>query len=204
MPQTVLERSTFETSRLLEFFSEKELALQIGFARAQWPIALLKELMDNALDASEIAGVLPDIAITLEPDALSIRDNDPGLPVATLERSLDYLVRVSDKVYYVSPSRGQLGNALKCVWAAPYMARGEAGYVEVTTGGITHRIAVSLDRIAQQPDLRQLTLPDGIVKNGTLVKLVWPGILACTSVPIPLFTKARRSWWRTMPRSTRT
>ena len=39
----------------------------------------------------------------------------------TLERSLDYLVRVSDKAHYVSPSRGQLGNALKCVWAAPYV-----------------------------------------------------------------------------------
>jgi hypothetical protein len=83
---------------------------------------------------------------------------------------------VSDKAHYVSPSRGQLGNALKCVWAAPYVARGEAGYVEVTTGGITHRLAVSLDRIAQQPHLRHLTLPDEVVKTGTLVKLVWPGI----------------------------
>jgi DNA topoisomerase VI subunit B len=176
MSQTALERSVFEVSRLLEFFSEKELGLQVGFAKAQWPIALLKEVIDNALDACETAGRLPDIAITLEPDALSIRDNGPGLPVATLERSLDYLVRVSDKVHYVSPSRGQLGNALKCVWAAPYVAHGEAGCVEVTTGGVTHRIAVSLDRIAQQPELRHLTLPDGLVKNGTLVKLIWPGI----------------------------
>jgi DNA topoisomerase VI subunit B len=205
MPQT-LARTTFKTSRLLEFFSDKELAMQIGFAREQWPIALLKEVLDNSVDACEAAGILPDIAVTLEPDALSIRDNGPGLPVATLERSLDYLVRVSDKVHYVSPSRGQLGNALKCLWAAPYVAHGEAGYVEVTTGGITHRIAVSLDRIAQQPDLRHLPLPDGVVKNGTLVKLIWPGIawLAWTSMRTPLFTKVPRSWWRTMPRSTRT
>jgi DNA topoisomerase VI subunit B len=83
MPQT-LARSTFETSRLLEFFSDKELAMQIGFASAQWPLALLKELLDNALDACETAGVWPDLAITLEPDALSIRDNGPGLPAATL------------------------------------------------------------------------------------------------------------------------
>jgi DNA topoisomerase VI subunit B len=186
-----LERSTFETSRRLEFFSEEELAMQIGFARAQWPLALLKELIDNALDAHETAGILPDLAVTLEADALSIRDNGPGLPVATLERSLDYLVRVSDKVHYVSPSRGQLGNALKCVWAAPYVAHGEAGYVEVTTGGITHRIAVSLDRIAQQPELRHLTLPDGLVKNGTLVKLIWPGIAGFLQLgPDPEFYKS--------------
>jgi DNA topoisomerase VI subunit B len=172
----MLERSTFQTSQLLEFFSEKELQMQIGFPKPQWPIALLKELIDNALDASETAGLLPDIAITLEPHALSIRDHGPGLPVATLEHSLDYLVRVSDKAHYVSPSRGQLGNALKCLWAAPFVAHGDAGYVEVATGGFTHQIAVTLDRIAQQPDLRHQTLPDGVVKTGTLVKLVWPGI----------------------------
>jgi DNA topoisomerase VI subunit B len=192
MPQT-FARTTFETSRLLEFFSEQELAMQIGFARAQWPIALLKEITDNGLDSAETAGVLPDIAVTLEAGAVSVRDNGPGLPGATLERSLDYLVRVSDKAHYVSPSRGQLGNALKCLWAAPYLAHGEEGSVEVTTGGITHRIAVSLDRIAQQPDLRHLTLPDGIIKNGTLVKLVWPGI-AGTSMRTTLFTRVPQSW----------
>src|SRR6266508_693566 len=176
MPQMLLERTTFETSRLLEFFSEKELAMQIGFPKEQWPIALLKELINNPLDAAESAGVLPDIEVTLGPDTLSVQDYGPGLPRATLERSLDYLVRVSDKAHYVSPTRGQLGNALKCVWAAPYVIHGERGSVEVTTGGITHRIAVSLDRIAQQPDLQHLTLPDGIVKNGTLVNLIWPGI----------------------------
>jgi DNA topoisomerase VI subunit B len=205
MPQ-MLERSTFQTSRLLEFFSEKELQMQIGFAKAQWPIALLKELIDNALDACETASVLPDIAVTVDPDAVSVRDNGPGLPVATLELSLDYLVRVSDKAHYVSPTRGQLGNALKCLWAAPYVAYGEEGYVEVTTGGITHRIAVTLDRIAQQPTLRHLTLPDGFVKNGTLIKLVWPEIAFASWHPLisPLFTKPLLTCCWTMPPSTHT
>jgi hypothetical protein len=67
----LLERTTFETRRLLEFFSENELAMQMGCPTEHWPIALLKEVIDNSLDACEIAGLLPDIAITLEPDALS-------------------------------------------------------------------------------------------------------------------------------------
>jgi DNA topoisomerase VI subunit B len=73
-------------SRALEFFSEKELQMQIGFPVGGWPIALLKELIDNALDACETAGMLPDIEVVLEPDALSVRDNGPGLPASTLER----------------------------------------------------------------------------------------------------------------------
>jgi DNA topoisomerase VI subunit B len=150
---TTLDRTTFQMSRVLEFFSEKELQMQIGFPMHAWPIALIKELIDNALDACETAGILPDIEVTTDLDTLSVQDNGPGLPASTIESSLDYLVRVSDKAHYASPSRGQLGNALKCVWAAPYVARGEQGAVEVITGGLQHRISVTLDRLAEQPIL---------------------------------------------------
>jgi DNA topoisomerase VI subunit B len=178
---STLDRTTFQMSRILEFFSEKELQMQIGFPRQAWPIALLKELIDNALDACESAEVLPAIEVTLEPDALSVQDNGPGLPASTIERSLDYLIRVSDKAHYVSPSRGQLGNALKCVWAAPYVARGENGAVEVITGGIQHRISVTLDRIAEQPILHHETTAEPFVKSGTRVKLIWGGIAKARS-----------------------
>ena len=39
----LLHRTTFETSRTLEFFTERELTMQLGFPREQWNIALLKE-----------------------------------------------------------------------------------------------------------------------------------------------------------------
>src|SRR5262245_36418521 len=110
-----LERTTFSTSRVLEFFTERELQMQIGHARQLWPVALVKELIENALDACEDAGVPPVIEITVEPDAVSVRDNGPGLPAATLAKSLDFTLRVS----------------LKCVWAAPFVADGERGLVEV-------------------------------------------------------------------------
>jgi nitrogen fixation/metabolism regulation signal transduction histidine kinase len=76
--------------------------------------------------AAEVAG-----AITI-----SVADNGPGLPWETLKGSLDYLVRVSDKSSYVSPTRGQLGNALKCIWAAAFVADGTRGRVDVSTGGM--------------------------------------------------------------------
>jgi DNA topoisomerase VI subunit B len=171
-----LERTTFETSRLLEFFTEKELTMQIGWERIVWPIALLKELIDNALDACETADIAPNVVVTVEEDAVSVQDNGPGLPERTLVRSLDYLARVSDKTYYVSPTRGQLGNALKCVWAAPYVMDGSHGRVEVVTGGRRHTIDVSLDRIIQAPTLRHSASPDGFVKSGTLVRIPWPGV----------------------------
>jgi len=178
MTNAILERTTFATSRLMEFFTEKELSMQIGHDRAWWPAALLKELVDNALDACEMAGTPPHIDVALGDDVLSVQDNGPGIPSATIERSLDYLIRVSDKTNYASPTRGQLGNALKCLWAAAYVATEAEGHVRIETRGLSHDVTVTLDRIAQQPALTyQVT--DGVVRNGTLVTIHWPGIAGC-------------------------
>ena len=122
---TTLERTLFATNRAMEFFTEKELQMQIGHDRELWAIALVKELIDNALDACETAGRAPEIVIAADAQAVSVLDNGPGLPLNALDRSLDYLVRVSDKNHYISPTRGQLGNALKCVWAAPFVYTGQ-------------------------------------------------------------------------------
>ncbi len=43
MSAAVLERATFETSRLLEYFNEKELTAQIGLSPGYWPVASREE-----------------------------------------------------------------------------------------------------------------------------------------------------------------
>ena len=171
------KRETFELSRALEFFSEKELTAQIGFSKPYWSVALFKELLDNALDACESANIAPVIDVELSGDALVVRDNGPGLPLTVLEKSLDYTVRVSDKTGYVSPSRGQQGNALKTLWAAPFVATGE-GRIEVETNGDCWEVTVALDRIAQCPALALTRNRDSDVKTGTKITLHWCGIAA--------------------------
>jgi DNA topoisomerase VI subunit B len=149
--------------------------MQIGCSRPNWAIALLKELIDNSLDACESKGVSPIIDICIEHDSVSILDNGPGLTDELIEGSLDYLINASDKAYYVSPTRGQLGNALKCVWAAPFVVDGNQGDVEIHTNGQAHKINVRLDRIAQEPRISHAVTASN-VKNGTLVKFGWSGI----------------------------
>ena len=53
MADKVLKRTMFETSRVLEYFTERELSYQTGHSRDAWPLVILKELMDNALDACD-------------------------------------------------------------------------------------------------------------------------------------------------------
>jgi hypothetical protein len=50
-----LGRTTFFTSREMDFFNEKELVTQTGHPKAEWPQVIIKELIDNSLDACEEA-----------------------------------------------------------------------------------------------------------------------------------------------------
>jgi DNA topoisomerase VI subunit B len=180
MPAPQITRTTFTTSRTLEFFTERELTMQLGVSRDLWGLALLKELLDNALDATEQTDQPPVITVTEDADAhtLSVQDNGPGFPVATLEKSLDYTVRVSSNTYYVSPSRGQLGNACKCLWAAPYVLSGDRqqGQVDINVDGMRYEVQIRVDHIAQKPVLTCTPVPDPKVKSGTTVTIHWPQV----------------------------
>ena len=65
--RTELKRQVFTTSRELEYFSESELTTQTGYPKEQWwPGVVVKELIDNSLDACEQAGVAPVIAVDFD------------------------------------------------------------------------------------------------------------------------------------------
>jgi hypothetical protein len=103
-----------------------------------------------------------------------VRDSGPGLPHETLAGSLDYDIRISDKTYYISPTRGQQGNALKCVWAAPSILDEKHGFIEVSAHGdgtdYRQRIQFSLDHIARKAILLDFPPQRSTIKNGTLVR----------------------------------
>jgi DNA topoisomerase VI subunit B len=175
-PRPTLERVLFTTPRDFDFFSEESLTKQIGHPREEWFVALLKELIDNGLDACELAGTAPPvIEVAIGGNGFSVRDNGPGLPRDTLVGSLDYDIRISDKTYYVSPTRGQQGNALKCVWAAPSILDEKYGFIEVSAHGdhadYRQRIQFSLDHIARKASLLECSPQRSAIKNGTLVKI---------------------------------
>jgi DNA topoisomerase VI subunit B len=168
------KRTAFQTSRTLDFFTESELTRQIGYPQNLWALVLVKELVDNSLDACESADIPPNISVVLEKNNVTVQDNGPGLPAATIESSLDYMVRVSDKKHYISPTRGQLGNALKCVYATAYVATGAEGKIEIESCEVKHTIIVSTDKVLQEPKISHKTTPS--VKTGTSVRLFWDGI----------------------------
>jgi DNA topoisomerase VI subunit B len=177
----VLNRTTFRTSRLLDFASEKELVAQTGHKREQWPLVILKELIDNAIDAAEEAGIAPTIDVVVDETGITVSDNGPGLPTTVVSDILDFSVRVSSREAYVSPTRGAQGNALKTIVAMPYVLDGARGRIELEARGVRHLIEMSVDRIRQEPVVDHEIAPSDR-NTGTLVRVCWPDS-ACSTLP---------------------
>lgn len=169
-----LNRTTFSTSRLAEFGSQKDLTNQTGHPPDEWKLVILKELGDNALDACEEAGIAPAIRVKVDSEGITIADNGLGIPTATVESILDFTVRVSSRERYVSPTRGAQGNALQTILAMPFALDGEHGRVDIAARGHRHEITFGVDPIRQQPTIRHTAQPDRPVRNGTRITVHWP------------------------------
>src|SRR3954466_6648560 len=89
--------------------------------------------------------------VVLQPDRPGFYPSYPGIPAKTIEGALDFTVRVSSREAYVSPTRGAQGNALKTIFAMPFVLDGERGWVEIESGGIRHVIDFRVDPIRQEP-----------------------------------------------------
>jgi DNA topoisomerase VI subunit B len=168
-----LERATFATNRMLEFCSEKELVAQTGTPVKDWPIYLLKELVDNALDACEEAGRAPEVNIEVGTGKIVIADNGPGIPVNTVRRILDFSVRVSSREAYVSPTRGAQGNALKTVLAMPFALDGSLGRIVIEAHEVAHEVQFRVDHVRQEPKLAH-SCAVSPVRTGTRITVFWP------------------------------
>jgi DNA topoisomerase VI subunit B len=173
-PQLLKERVAFETTRRREYWSEKGLEQRFGLPKRLWALAVVKELIDNALDACEMAAITPETAVTLADDYVIVEDNGTGIREETVLSSLNYDVIKSSKHHYLSPTRGQLGNALKCVYAAPYVFTG-SGRIEIDTAGKRFNITASPDNLEQEPSLPCTTKPSKR-KGGTAVTIHWKNI----------------------------
>ena len=175
MTEATLTRKTFTVSRLAEFVSESELVKQIGHPVADWPLVILKELVDNALDEAEEAGVPPVITIGVTNHSIIVHDAiGRGIPPETVEKLTDYSARTSSRAAYASPTRGAQGNALQSLIAMPFaLTKKDCETVVIEARGVEHRIAFATDRIRQTPK-PIIERRASLVKNGTRLTVLWP------------------------------
>ncbi len=190
-PAPTLERSIFETPRAAEYFTAHDLQAQTGQPRRHFAAVVLKELLDNALDACETAGAPPALDIAVRDVegqiTITVGDTGPGLPAATIQRILNFATRTSDKSAYRAPTRGAQGNALKTILGIPHALAGlECAPVLIEARGVRHTIRCWVDpagevRTQHEQDATSprpgtsvtVTLPAGGQDLGRSSEAVW-------------------------------
>ncbi|MEM2960266.1 MAG: ATP-binding protein [Candidatus Bathyarchaeia archaeon] len=138
------------SSRILqEFFTLNGLKMRMGGCDPEnIPALCLKELVDNALDASPGNEIIVDLR---RPNTITVRDNGPGISRETMYSILDYNNLTSSKRLYIRPTRGALGNALPSIFAAPYvLARADnvelkEPWIKVRSRGVEYSIGFRID-----------------------------------------------------------
>ena len=155
-----------------DYRDPEKLTQMFGANRWEWPLAVLKEVVDDLLDAADEAGIPPVIRVTWASNKFTIASNAPDLPFETLQAILDYRNRASTRAWRVEPSRGRLGFALKAGFAACAV---DGGSTEVETG--TYRVRIDVGASPEGgTDGRAVPLKKGKrAAAGTRFTFRWPG-----------------------------
>jgi len=159
----------------------------------EWDLYVVKELLDNALDADERwacdHGNPIELTVDLHyqhSDVLDIHSLDIAVfnrapfPTDLLPAIFDLTAYTSDKSHYNYPSRGQQGNALKTLLGIPY-ALCHFGYGDyanirkplvIEIGGQAHVVSLEIDEAHQRVYLAPtLPTPLDLPRDGTCVRV---------------------------------
>jgi DNA topoisomerase VI subunit B len=143
-----VKRTVFATPRAAEFLELRALQAQTGQPVDAFGDVVVKELLDNALDAAETADRAPVVEIrTLTHNGLTyvtVTDNGCGIKAETVAHICDFTVLVSDKARYRGPTRGAHGNAFKTLLGIPF-ALDVTEPITIASDGIRHKLSVSID-----------------------------------------------------------
>jgi hypothetical protein len=167
------------------------LALATGRPPHEWDIYIIKELLDNALDADDslwrATGKAPAIAIEIEyvrfPEHRSSQfhvqvSNQSRFPAEQIRDIFDPRWYTSKKTFVKGLSRGALGNALKTVLGIPYALRDrgvgdwrpDVRPMIVQVGSAQYLPAFVVNSITQTIDI-ECEEKSGDPVEGTLIKV---------------------------------
>jgi DNA topoisomerase-6 subunit B len=159
-----------------EFFTKNRHLL--GFdSPAKALLTTVKEAVDNALDACEEAGILPDLLIELQEInetryRVSVQDNGPGIVKAQVPKIFGQLLYGS-KFHRLRQSRGQQGIGISAAGMYGQLTTGKPITVisRPGAGKLAHRYEIQIDTRANRPVVVADHEVEWMPAHGTRVEL---------------------------------
>jgi len=158
-----------------EFFEKNKHML--GFdSNARAIITAIKEGVDNALDATEEAGILPDLYVEVREDGdyykLILEDNGPGLPKSNIPKVFGKLLYGS-RFGSMTQSRGQQGIGISAAVLYSQLTSGKPAKITSRPKGKEkgHYVELTLDTDTNEPSIEVEEEVDWDRPHGTRIEL---------------------------------
>ncbi len=185
-PRKPVQRSASELAlqqrdiSISEFFAKNRHLL--GFDNpSKALLTTVKEGVDNALDACEEAGVLPDIRVEIKQLAdtrfrIAIQDNGPGIVRKQVPKIFGRLLYGS-KFHRLRQSRGQQGIGISAAGMYGLLTTGKPVSIQTSTGKrkAAHRFELVIDTQKNEPRVSVDDVIDWDVERGTRVEIELEG-----------------------------
>ena len=143
-------------------------------------VTAVKEAVDNALDACEEAGILPDIRVEVrDRDGRSrvvVEDNGPGIVESQIARIFGKLLYGS-KFHKLSQSRGQQGMGISAAGMYGQLTVGKPMHIISRIAGdeLASELFVSIDTAKNRPDIHKKRRLQWDRPHGTRVEMEMEG-----------------------------
>jgi DNA topoisomerase-6 subunit B len=143
-------------------------------------VTAVREAVDNALDACEDAGILPDIKVQVSDhngrSRVMVEDNGPGIVENQIARIFGKLLYGS-KFHKLSQSRGQQGMGISAAGMYGQLTIGKPLHIISRVKGdkLASEMLVSIDTARNQPDIHKKRQLKWDRPHGTLVEIELEG-----------------------------
>lgn len=174
----------FEKNRHLLGYDNKVKAL----------LMIVKEGVDNALDATEEAGILPDIYVRVkevgnEKYEIIIKDNGPGIVKKQIPRIFGKLLYGS-KFHRLKQNRGQQGIGISAATLYTQLTTGEALEIVSSTGdGKIHKYRIKINVRRNEPLIIESGVKEGVEWRGVQLRFLTEGMYREYKQSIPEYIK---------------
>src|SRR5512139_1849157 len=143
-------------------------------------VTAVKEAVDNALDACEEAGILPEISVQVRhhygKSSFIVEDNGPGIVESQIARIFGKLLYGS-KFHKLSQSRGQQGMGISAAGMYGQLTVGKPLHIISRIKGdeLASEMYVSVDTAKNQPDIHRKRRLKWDRPHGTRVEMEMEG-----------------------------
>jgi DNA topoisomerase-6 subunit B len=143
-------------------------------------VTAVKEAVDNALDACEEAGVLPELVVEVRGrfgrSRVTVEDNGPGIVESQISRIFGKLLYGS-KFHKLSQSRGQQGMGISAAGMYGQLTVGKPLHIisRVESEKFASELYVSMDTAHNRPDLHKKQRVEWDRPHGTRVEMEMEG-----------------------------